>query len=190
MVKTSDAQSALAMGQKDLDWIGPNMWRWITFAGLLLLTSPLHAQGYCAQFSDGSSPDCSFTTLQMCEASVTGVGGLCLNSPYPQNVSAAPPPPLPLPPGQTKYQLFPSAPPAQQQSNNQQPCNPITDGTYCASAGGGTLGVPQPSSGMGSIQSISSDLGIGADPPATLGGVTFSGGSTCIGLFRRMSCGG
>jgi hypothetical protein len=45
---------------------------------------------------------------------------------------------------------------------------------------------------MPRIQSLSSDLGIGGgDPPATLGAITFSGsGATCIGLFRRLSCGG
>ena len=165
------------------------MRRGIILAGFSLVASPIYAQGYCAQFSDDSSPDCGFTTLQMCEASVTGVGGLCLNNPYPQNSSTALPPPLPLPPGQTNYQLFPATP-AQQQSPSQSSCNPVVDGTYCASAQGGTPDTSQPSSGMGSIQSISSDLGIGADPPATLGGVTFSSGSTCIGLFRRMSCGG
>jgi hypothetical protein len=45
---------------------------------------------------------------------------------------------------------------------------------------------------MPRIQSMASDLGIGGgDPPATLGAITFSGsGTTCIGLFRRVSCGG
>jgi hypothetical protein len=137
---------------------------------------------YCAQFSDGTSLDCGFSTLQMCEASVTGVGGLCLNNP------AGPPPPPPqlasgplqLPDAQAPLQAPP--PPAQ-----QQPCNPLIDGTYCASAdiSAGARSMPR-------IQSLSSDLGIGdGDPPATLGAITFSGsGATCIGLFRRVSCGG
>jgi hypothetical protein len=173
-----------------MDRINHNAWRWVTFAWFLLAAPSLHAQGYCAQFSDGTSPDCSFATLQMCLASVTGVGGVCIDNPYPQNVSAGSPPPLPLPPGQTKYQLFPTTPLPSVPSPSQPACNPVVDGTYCASAGGGTLGAPQSTSYMGSIQSISSDLSIGTDPPATLGGVTFSGGSTCIGLFRRMACGG
>jgi hypothetical protein len=166
-------------------------WRWIFFAVFLIVASPLHAQGYCAQFNDGSSPNCGFATLSMCEQSVTGVGGVCLANPSQPIAPAAPPlPPLPLPPGQTSYQLFPPATAPPPQASSQPPCNPVIDGTYCASASGGTLGISQPASGMGSIQSISSDLGIGSDPPATLGGITFSGGTTCIGLFRQMSCGG
>ncbi|MGB6662872.1 MAG: DUF3551 domain-containing protein [Xanthobacteraceae bacterium] len=136
---------------------------------------------YCAQFSDGTSLDCGFSTLQMCEASVTGVGGLCLNNPAgppPQLASASlqlPDAPQAQPPQQ------PPPPPAQ-----QPPCNPLIDGTYCASAN-----IPAGARSMPRIQSLSSDLGIGGgDPPATLGAITFSGsGATCIGLFRRVSCG-
>lgn len=154
------------------------------------LTSPLRAQAYCAQFSDGSSLNCGFSTLQMCEASVTGVGGICLNSPYPQTTTAASPPPLPLPPGQTKYQLFPTTSPTLPASP-PPPCNPAIDGTYCATAGGGSrVSGAAALSGMAPIQSISSDLAISAQPPATLGGISFSGGSSCIALFRRMACGG
>ena len=49
--------------------------------------SSLHAQGgystnpYCAQYSDGTSLDCSFSTLSMCYQSVTGVGGVCIDNP-------------------------------------------------------------------------------------------------------------
>jgi hypothetical protein len=168
----------------------PTTLRAIAIAAPLLAGAPLHAQGYCAQFADGSSPDCGFSTLQMCEASVTGVGGVCLNNPSGPSAPAAPPPQLPLPPGQTNYQLFPAQPPTQQQSSGAQPCNPVIDGTYCASAGGNAAVVSQSSSGMPAMQSLSSDLGIGGDTAATLGGINISGGSTCIGLFRRMSCGG
>jgi len=138
----------------------------------------------CAQFSDGSSLDCGFSTLQMCEASVTGVGGLCLNNP------AGPPPPpapqlasapLPLPDAQPSEPLSPSG-----QKAGPQSCNPLIDGTYCATQGG-----PINPPSMPQIQSMASDLGIGGgNPPATLGAITFSGNSTCIGLFRRISCGG
>src|SRR5262249_42451670 len=55
----------------------------IAVAALAFASTPLHAQAYCAQFADGTSPDCGFATLQMCEASVTGVGGVCLNNPNP-----------------------------------------------------------------------------------------------------------
>jgi HdeA/HdeB family len=59
------------------------------------------------------------------------------------------------------------------------------DGTYCATAGGAA------SPSIPPIQSFSSDLAIGTDPPATLGAITFnSDGTNCIALFRRMSCGG
>jgi hypothetical protein len=167
---------------------------WIIILGHLLITSPLHAQGqysYCAQFSDGTSPDCGFSTLQMCEQSVTGVGGVCINNPYGSpsasaqnqnvyNASAVPPPPIAQPSGQAALSA-PSPPP---------PCNPVIDGTYCASAANSPTTAPQSPSGMAPIQSVASDLGIGGDSPATLGAITFSGSGTCIGLFRRMSCGG
>jgi hypothetical protein len=111
---------------------------------------------------------------------VTGVGGLCLNNP------AGPPPPPPPQLASAPLQL-PDAPQAQLPPPQQQTCNPVIDGTYCASQGG-PIGPPS----MPRIQSMASDLGIGGgDPPATLGAITFSGsGTTCIGLFRRVSCGG
>ena len=51
--------------------------------GQLLTVSSLHAQSYpnCAQYSDGSSLDCSFSTLSMCNQSVSGVGGICILNP-------------------------------------------------------------------------------------------------------------
>ena len=57
------------------------------------MTTALHAQQspYCAQFSDGTSPNCSFSTLQQCNASISGVGGVCnLN---PAATYQGPPPP-------------------------------------------------------------------------------------------------
>jgi hypothetical protein len=160
--------------------------RLLIFVGCLLLAMQLYPRSpaaqyypYCAQFEDGSSRDCGFSTLQMCEQSVTGVGGLCINNP------AGPPPPqlasAPLQlPDTTQAQQPPPQPP-------QPTCNPLLDGTYCATQGGPLNPPPMPR-----IQSLSSDLGIGGDdPPATLGAITFSGsGATCIGLFRRVSCGG
>src|ERR1700722_15859744 len=162
---------------------------WIVFVGHVLVVSPLHAQGqyaYCAQFDDGSSPDCGFSSLQMCERSVTGVGGVCNVNPsgppvqpatttqnqMPFNYSPVPPPP---------FAQQPSSPTQLPDASPPQPCNPLTDGTYCASAGGGAP-----------IQSLSNDLAIGGgDPPATLGAITFSAGhNACIGLFGSSSCGG
>ena len=168
--------------------------RLLVFAGCLLLAVQIYPRTpaaqyypYCALFEDGSSRDCGFSTLQMCEASVTGVGGLCINNP------AGPPPPPPprlasVPlqlPDEPQGQQPPSPSPAQQPQ--QQTCNPLIDGTYCATQGG-PINPPQ----MPRIQSMASDLGIGGgDPPATLGAITFSdSGATCIGLFRRLSCGG
>jgi len=117
---------------------------------------------------------------------VTGVGGTCgLNpsgsSPPGASAGAAafnqayvPPPPIQQP--TTSPVALPSAP---------QQCNPAIDGAYCATAGA----APPPS--IAPIQSLSSDLAVGTDPPATLGAITFnSNGTNCIALFRRMSCGG
>jgi hypothetical protein len=179
--------------------------RLIILAAFLLMTSPVCAQQYpfCAQFSDGTSLDCGFTSLQQCLQSTTGQGGICIDNPG--GPSAGPPryrmlfnltpfagSPVPPPPVQQQAlgssSALPPPEPAQQQASvplqlpdapppPPPPCNPVIDGTYCASAGG--------------IQSVSSDLGLGGEPPATLGAATFSGdGSTCIGLFRQSSCGG
>jgi hypothetical protein len=70
------------------------------------MPTALHAQQapYCAQFSDGTSPNCSFATLQQRNASISGVGGVCnLNPAAPHqgpaqyqssfNPMAVPPPP-------------------------------------------------------------------------------------------------
>lgn len=156
--------------------------------GLLLIASPFHAQSYpyCAQYSDGASLDCSFSTLSMCNQSVSGVGEICILNPRGSGASAtgAGPPPF--------NATYVPPPPIQQQSSGQvtlpsapRQCNPVVDSTYCATAGGAA---PQ---SIGPVQSLSSDLAIGTDPPATLGAITFnSDGTNCIALFRRMSCGG
>ncbi len=187
--------------------------RWLVLFGYLLTLSPLYAQGgfptypYCAQYSDGTSLDCSFSTLSMCYQSVTGVGGVCINNPHgggvvatgnPQRLFGSPyafaPSPVPPPPTQqspvqqTQNPMqLPGLPPQQAQappSNSvapQPPCNPLYNGTYCDSAS---------SNSFASISSLSSDLSGGALPPATLGGFTFSGNTDCIGILRAMSCGG
>ncbi|HUZ32554.1 MAG TPA: hypothetical protein VMV19_10720 [Xanthobacteraceae bacterium] len=70
-----------------------------------------------------------------------------------------------------------------------EPCNPAIDGTYCATQGGRASRGASSSVNMGSIQSLSNDLSLGQDSPATFAGVSFSSSSTtCIGLFRRASC--
>jgi hypothetical protein len=155
----------------------------------------LQAQGgfptypYCAQYSDGTSLDCSFSTLSMCYQSVTGVGGVCIDNPRAGGVapaansqfafgpSAVPPPPVAPASGPIQLPGVSPSPP----SLPPPPCNPLIDGTYCASAA---------AAGIAPVQSLSSDLAIG-NPPATLGAINFSGnGSTCIGLLRWGSCGG
>jgi hypothetical protein len=163
----------------------------IIFILPVLMPSPLDAQGtsgaYCAQFSDGSSPDCGFATYQMCLQSVTGIGGVC-------NINPAGPP---RPRAQYQGQYTPPVAAAPRPASTQAPpCNPLIDGTYCASAGVTRAPAPQSPAGISSIQSLSSDLGIGDSldmggaPPATLGAITFSSNGNCIGLFRRTSCGG
>jgi hypothetical protein len=73
-----------------------------------------------------------------------------------------------------------------------QPCNPVVDGTYCASQ-------PDPDlsgDGSGSGPLANARVGLGTDPtqpglydqPATLGAITFGGGTSCIGLLRRARC--
>jgi hypothetical protein len=69
------------------------------------MTTALHAQQapYCAQFSDGTSPNCSFSTLQQCNASISGVGGVC-------NLNPAAPYQAP-PPARYQSQFNPAVPP-------------------------------------------------------------------------------
>jgi len=73
-----------------------------------------------------------------------------------------------------------------------QPCNPVIDGTYCASQ-------PDPNligGSSGSDPLANAQVGLGTDPtqpglydtPATLGAITFGGGTSCIGLLRRARC--
>jgi hypothetical protein len=71
-----------------------------------------------------------------------------------------------------------------------QPCDPLIDGTYCATQGGRLANrTAQSSFGMAPIQSLSGDLSLGQDQPATFGGISFSGNNTiCIGLLRRGGC--
>lgn len=59
------------------------MTRSMILLAYVLMISPLLAQNYpyCAQYDDGSSLDCSFSTLSMCNESVSGVGGICTLNP-------------------------------------------------------------------------------------------------------------
>jgi hypothetical protein len=64
------------------------------------MPSMLHAQGlgtaaqgqFCATYDDDAAPeDCSFTTLEMCQESISGVGGYCASQ---SMAPGMPPPPL------------------------------------------------------------------------------------------------
>jgi hypothetical protein len=134
--------------------------------GHLFMISPLPAQSYpyCAQYSDGTSLDCSFSSLSMCNQSVSGVGGICILNPRGPGLSAASAGPPTFKP------TYATPPPFQQQSSAPvalpsapRQCNPVIDGTYCATA---------------PIQSLSSDPAVGTDPPATLGAITFNSNGT------------
>jgi hypothetical protein len=70
-----------------------------------------------------------------------------------------------------------------------QPCNPVIDGTYCATNSGPRLGGSTSSTRIPPISSIADDISFGQDETATLGAITFrGGGKRCIGLLRRGSC--
>jgi hypothetical protein len=71
-----------------------------------------------------------------------------------------------------------------------QPCNPVIDGTYCASQ------MPKaaaPSANRGvsfnPIQNMGQDLlSDRREDPVTFGAISFRGGENCIGLMRRGQC--
>jgi len=68
-----------------------------------------------------------------------------------------------------------------------QPCNPVIDGTYCAEESNRRSNTSTSSARLAPIGAFDV-VGAGADRPATLGGITFSGNSRCIGLLRRGAC--
>lgn len=71
----------------------------------------------------------------------------------------------------------------------QQPCNPVLDGTYCATQMGQPARSGTASRGLPAIEGIAGDLFIEQSDSATLGAITFQGDrSRCIGLLRRSNC--
>jgi hypothetical protein len=69
-----------------------------------------------------------------------------------------------------------------------QGCNPAIDGTYCA-----LVPTSNKSASASVGRSVPLGLGSGLSPgsyeqPAKLGTITFGGGTSCIGLLRRVSC--
>ena len=70
--------------------------------------------------------------------------------------------------------------------SNAQPCNPAVDGTYCQTQINRKANAPASS---GQFQGLGQGVSASTyDQPATLGAITFSGGSRCIGLLRRVNC--
>src|SRR5690349_2407912 len=69
-----------------------------------------------------------------------------------------------------------------------QSCNPVIDGTYCETANIRRPPASAPTSPFGPMQGIARDIGPSLDQPATLGGITFRGNQTCMGLLRRGVC--
>lgn len=71
-----------------------------------------------------------------------------------------------------------------------EPCNPVIDGTYCASQPPLGDTPTRSSASLTPIQSLTSDLSLAQsrEQPATLGAITFQGSLRCIGLFRTASC--
>jgi hypothetical protein len=76
-------------------------------------------------------------------------------------------------------------------ANATEPCNPIVDGTYCATQ------MPKYSSSSGSSNglrpiddqsSIVPSSSVGGSQPATLVGISFQGNGRCFGLLRRSVC--
>jgi hypothetical protein len=78
-----------------------------------------------------------------------------------------------------------------------QPCNPVIDGTYCASLPNnrpGNTAAPGKNTKLDynyapPIQDLGGALSPSFDRPATLGAISFrNDGSRCTGLIRRGSC--
>jgi|JAHE01.1.fsa_nt_gi hypothetical protein len=74
---------------------------------------------------------------------------------------------------------------------SEEPCNPMLEGTYCATqmpkkrdTSSGTSDRLRPLSDMSGMVPSSSVGG----PPATLFGLSFQGSSSCVGLLRRSAC--
>ena len=71
-----------------------------------------------------------------------------------------------------------------------EPCNPVIDGTYCATQGVQSRHPGGPARDtLRPIEGLGSDLLNRNQQPATLGGITLrSGASDCISFMRRSSC--
>jgi hypothetical protein len=73
----------------------------------------------------------------------------------------------------------------------EEPCNPIVDGTYCATQ---MLKKGTTTSSSGRMKAIDDmtrlvpSSSVGNTAPGTLVGISFQGGGSCFGLLRRSVC--
>ena len=72
----------------------------------------------------------------------------------------------------------------------EEPCNPIIDGTYCATNMPRDRGYVRPSGGMTPLEDYSRLVPSAAvgGTPGTLIGIGTQGKRTCFGLLRRSVC--
>ena len=65
-----------------------------TLLGLLMSTASSSAEiiyPWCAQYNTkGGARNCGFTTLEQCRATVSGIGGYCIENPFYQAATLAP----------------------------------------------------------------------------------------------------
>lgn len=76
-------------------------------------------------------------------------------------------------------------------SANAEPCNPIVDGTYCATQMPKKVTSTASSSRMKPIHDMTRLVphsSVGGSAPGTLVGISFQGGGSCFGLLRRSVC--
>ncbi len=77
-------------------------------------------------------------------------------------------------------------------SANAEPCNPIIDGTYCATQMSKKAGATSSSgTGMKAIDDMSSlvpSSAVRGGQSGTLVGISFRGKGSCFGLMRRSVC--
>jgi hypothetical protein len=70
-----------------------------------------------------------------------------------------------------------------------QPCNPVIDGTYCASQPIRRSDTLAPRANGTPMIGMGRDLALSRDEPATFGAITFRGdGTRCVGLLTRGNC--
>jgi hypothetical protein len=74
-------------------------------------------------------------------------------------------------------------------SAEAEPCNPVIDGTYCASQPIRTRSSSTSAlTNARPFNSVANDLSLDKERPATIGAFVFQGGSHCVALLRRGAC--